>query len=129
MINKNEPFVIEYNVRFGDPECQTLLRTLESDLLEILLATSSNQLSSIKIKKNYDSVICVVLAANGYPDSYEKNKLIENIEKAEKLKALKFFMLEQKNYQIKFSLKAEEFYQLLQKQSLWILQEKKPIML
>ena len=96
MINKNEPFVIEYNVRFGDPECQTLLRTLESDLLEILLATSSNQLSSVKIKKNYDSVICVVLATNGYPDSYEKNKLIENIKKQKKLKALKFFMLEQK---------------------------------
>ncbi len=91
MINKNEPFVIEYNVRFGDPECQTLLRTLESDLLEILLATSSNQLSSIKIKKNYDSVICVVLAANGYPDSYEKNKLIENIEKAEKIEGIEIF--------------------------------------
>ncbi len=91
MINKNEPSVIEYNVRFGDPECQTLLRTLESDLLEILLATSSNQLSSIKIKKNYDSVICVVLAANGYPGSYKKNKLIENIEKAEKIEGIEIF--------------------------------------
>ncbi len=91
MIKNNEPFVIEYNVRFGDPECQTLLRTLKSDLLEILLASCSDKLSSIKIKKNLDSVICVVLAANGYPDSYEKNKLIQNIEKAEKIKGIEIF--------------------------------------
>ena len=91
MIKKNEPFVIEYNVRFGDPECQTLLRTLENDLLEILLATSSDKLSSVRIKKNLDSVICVVLAANGYPDSYERNKLIENIKKAEKIQGIEIF--------------------------------------
>jgi phosphoribosylamine---glycine ligase len=68
-----EPRVVEFNVRFGDPETQALLLLLEDDLLEILLECAKGKLSrnSLKIKDAYSSV--VVLAAKGYPDSYEKN--------------------------------------------------------
>ena len=68
MIKNNIPYIIEYNVRFGDPECQTLLRDLKTDLLEIFLATTENKLSNIKILKYHKNIVCVVLAALGYPE-------------------------------------------------------------
>ena len=91
MIKDEKPYVIEYNVRFGDPECQTLLRTLETDLLEIIIATTNNNLSNLHLKKSNDSVVCIVLASNGYPGDYNKNKLIENIDKACSIDGIKIF--------------------------------------
>ena len=91
MIKNNIPYIIEYNVRFGDPECQTLLRDLKTDLLEIFLATTENKLSKIKILKYHKNIVCVVLAALGYPEGYEKNKLIKNLEKAKKIKDVEIF--------------------------------------
>ena len=81
MIKENEPFLIEYNVRMGDPECQTILPKLKNDFVEILLACCRSELDKIKIEwKNFKSM-CIVLCSNGYPDEYDKNILIKNIKK------------------------------------------------
>ena len=81
MIKNNEPYVIEYNVRFGDPECQTLLRKLKTDFLEILISITKDELEKIQITNSRKSVVCVVLASKGYPESYDKEILIPNLEK------------------------------------------------
>ena len=81
MIVDNEPFLIEYNVRMGDPECQTILPMLRSELLDILLACIDEKLEEIQIKwKNLQS-LCVVLCSKGYPDEYKKNIRISNFDK------------------------------------------------
>ena len=81
MIVKNEPFLIEYNVRMGDPECQTILPTLKTDLLDILLSCVDQKLHNIEIEFNNKRSLCVVLCSNGYPDKYKKNIEIENFNK------------------------------------------------
>ena len=80
MIIKNEPFLIEYNVRMGDPECQTLLPKLKTDLLDILLASCDEKLDTINIEWSNNKSLCIVLCSKGYPDKYEKNREIENLE-------------------------------------------------
>ena len=81
IIKNNEPYVIEYNVRFGDPECQTLLRKLNTDFLEIITSITKDELGKIKITNSRKSVVCVVLASKGYPESYNKEILIPNLKK------------------------------------------------
>ena len=81
MIIKNEPYLIEFNVRMGDPECQTILPKLDSDLLEIFLACCDKSLKETKIKWNNKKSLCVVLCSKGYPEKYEKNVEIENLNK------------------------------------------------
>jgi phosphoribosylamine--glycine ligase len=81
MIVKNEPYLIEYNVRMGDPECQTILPKLETDLLDIFLACCDQKLDKIEIRWNNKKSLCVVLCSNGYPDEFKKNVLIKNIDK------------------------------------------------
>ena len=81
MIIKNEPYLIEFNVRMGDPECQTILPKLNSDLLEIFLACCDKSLKETKIKWNNKKSLCVVLCSKGYPEKYEKNVEIENLNK------------------------------------------------
>ena len=80
MIVEGEPKIIEYNIRFGDPECQPIMMRLESDLVELLLATDQGKLSEIKdkIKWSDQQTLCIVMAANGYPGSYHKNTEIKN---------------------------------------------------
>ena len=80
MITENGPKVVEYNCRFGDPECQVILPSLENDLLDLIIATTDQRLDerSIQIDKNYRC--CVVLASNGYPKFYEKGKSISGID-------------------------------------------------
>ena len=80
MIIKNEPFLIEYNVRMGDPECQTLLPKLKTDFLDILLASCDEKLDTINIEWSNNKSLCIVLCSKGYPDKYEKNLEIENLE-------------------------------------------------
>ena len=72
MITKDGPKVIEYNCRFGDPETQVVLPLLESDLLEVMMATTDERLSEIEVKFADKSACCVVMASKGYPQSYEK---------------------------------------------------------
>ena len=84
MIVNNEPFLIEYNVRMGDPECQTILPKLKSDLFDIMDACIEEKLSDAKIKWDRKKSVCVVLCSKGYPDNYQKNIIINNFEKLEK---------------------------------------------
>jgi len=86
MINKSEPFLIEYNIRMGDPECQPIMTRLESDLCEIIKSATENNLDKINIKWKSKKSMCIVLCANGYPGKYEKDLEIENINKLEKNK-------------------------------------------
>ena len=81
MIINNEPYLIEYNVRMGDPECQTILPKLKSDLLDLIIACCEENLANIEINWHDKKSLCVVVCAAGYPDEYEKNLLIENIDK------------------------------------------------
>ena len=81
MIIKNEPFLIEYNVRMGDPECQTILPTLDTDLVDIFQSCIDEKLNRIKINWTERKSLCVVLCSNGYPEKYEKNIIIDNYEK------------------------------------------------
>jgi len=83
MINKEEVKVLEFNVRFGDPETQAVLPRLNNDLVEILLATLDNRLEEIKLDINPQSAICVVLASRGYPGKYERGKEIFGLDKIE----------------------------------------------
>ena len=69
---KGEPFVIEYNVRMGDPETQVVLPRIKNDFLEILLATANNKLSEIKLDVSPNSAVTIVSVSGGYPESYEK---------------------------------------------------------
>ncbi len=80
MIKNNEPYLIEYNVRMGDPECQTILPLLKTDLLEIILATCEEKLDNVKIEWINQKSLCIVLCSKGYPDTYEKNININNIK-------------------------------------------------
>ena len=79
MIVKNEPYLIEYNVRMGDPECQTILPKLKTDLTDIFLACCEQKLSEINIEWINKKSLCVVVCSTGYPDTFEKNVEIENI--------------------------------------------------
>ncbi len=76
MITKDGPKVIEYNCRFGDPETQVVLPLLESDLLEIMLAVTEERLANAQVKFSEKSACCVIAASAGYPQKYEKHKLL-----------------------------------------------------
>jgi phosphoribosylamine--glycine ligase len=80
MIVKNEPYLIEYNVRMGDPECQTILPKLETNLADILLACCNQTLDKIEISWSNKKSICIVMCSNGYPDEFQKNVVIENLD-------------------------------------------------
>ena len=79
MIVNNEPFLIEFNVRMGDPECQTILPILDTDLGEIILSCCNKKLLDINIKWKAKKSVCIVLCSNGYPDNYQKNIKINQI--------------------------------------------------
>lgn len=84
MVTDEGPKVVEYNVRFGDPECQVLMMRLKSDLLPALIATADGVLSSADLRWYEDeAALSVVMAAEGYPGAYEKNTEIRGIEAAE----------------------------------------------
>ena len=78
MIVKDEPYLIEYNVRMGDPECQTIIPKLETDLLDIFVACCDEKLRDIQIKWVDQKSLCVVLCSKGYPETFKKNVVIKN---------------------------------------------------
>ncbi len=90
MIDGGAPKLIEYNVRFGDPECQVLMARLESDLVEILCATVSGQLDEIKLEWRDEAALDVVMAAEGYPGTPRTGTVISGVEAAEATGALVF---------------------------------------
>jgi len=81
MIVDNEPYLIEYNVRMGDPECQTILPKLKTDLLEIFLSCCNEKLNETEIEWRNKKSLCIVLCSKGYPDKFKKNVLIKNMNK------------------------------------------------
>jgi phosphoribosylamine--glycine ligase len=80
MIVKDEPFLIEYNVRMGDPECQTILPKLKTDLADIFLACCDETLDKIDLNWSNKKSLCVVMCSKGYPDEFKKNVEIENLD-------------------------------------------------
>lgn len=84
MIKDNIAKVLEFNVRFGDPETQSILLRLDSDLFDIMNAVSCKKLNEIEIKWKDIHTGCLVLASKGYPEKYEKGKKIEGLNKVEK---------------------------------------------
>lgn len=93
MVDNGEPRLLEFNTRFGDPECQALMMLLEADLLNVLYAAACGKLTDVKddIFWRYGTAMCVVMAAEGYPGSYKKNTLIEDIGKADLVEDSKVF--------------------------------------
>ena len=79
MIVDGEPFLIEYNVRMGDPECQTILPKLQTDFSEIINACVNKNLKSINLNWHNDKSLCIVLCSKGYPDNYKNNVEIKNL--------------------------------------------------
>ncbi len=80
MIVKNEPFLIEYNVRMGDPECQTILPRLKTNFFEIVDAVINEKIEKLDINWNSDKTLSIVLCSNGYPEKYESNKEIKHLD-------------------------------------------------
>ncbi|MFW5993716.1 MAG: phosphoribosylamine--glycine ligase [Halanaerobiaceae bacterium] len=91
MITDSGAKVLEYNVRFGDPEAQVVLPLLETDLIDIMEAVINKKLDQIEIKWNHKKALCVVMASGGYPVKYEKGKEITGIKQAENLEDIKVF--------------------------------------
>ncbi len=81
IIVNNEPYLIEYNVRMGDPECQTILPKLKTDLFDILNACCEENLSNLNIEWHDKKSLCIVLCSKGYPEEFKKNIFINNLEK------------------------------------------------
>ena len=81
MIKDNEPYLIEYNVRMGDPECQVILPRLKTDLVKIIKKTIDSKLNEINIKWKKDKSMTIVLCSKGYPKNYKKNIKIKNLNK------------------------------------------------
>ena len=80
MIVDNEPYLIEYNVRMGDPECQTILPRLQTDISDIFLACCEEKLNDVNIKWSSKKSLCIVVCSNGYPDKYKKHIEIKNLD-------------------------------------------------
>ena len=83
MITEEGPKVVEYNCRFGDPECQVILPRMQSDLLDTIIATTQGKLGETDIEFDDEVRCCVVLASGGYPESYEKGKEIFGLDEVE----------------------------------------------
>ena len=80
MVKNNEPYLIEYNVRMGDPECQTILPKLKTELIYIIESCLNKKLKDVKIKWHKEKSLCIVLCSKGYPEKFSKNKKI-NLER------------------------------------------------
>jgi phosphoribosylamine--glycine ligase len=91
MVTEKGPELIEYNIRFGDPETQAMLMLLKSDLLSIMLDTVNGELKNTKVEWKDETSLTVVLANKGYPLNYKTDSIITGIEDAEKDKNIKVF--------------------------------------
>ncbi len=91
MITEKGPELIEYNVRFGDPECQPMMMRLKSDLLEVLVACAEGRLEGMTLDWHEKAALTVVMATDGYPGAYEKGSEIKGPDKAGKLKDVVIF--------------------------------------
>ena len=91
MIQDGKPYVLEFNARMGDPECQPIMMRMDSDLYEYLVASSQGNLANLpQVSWKNQSAVCIVLASKGYPESYSKNEKISGIDLANKSGAMVF---------------------------------------
>ena len=81
MIVENEPYLIEYNVRMGDPECQTILPRLETNFFKIIKAVIEEKLSQINLNWSDNKTLSIVLCSKGYPETFQNKKEIKNLDK------------------------------------------------
>ena len=91
MLTKNGPKLIEYNVRFGDPECQVILTRIKSNLFEAILAAVDHTLENFHLRFYDEVALTVVMASNGYPGKYKTNSIIKGIADANNIKGVKVF--------------------------------------
>ncbi|WP_075482865.1 phosphoribosylamine--glycine ligase [Candidatus Pelagibacter communis] len=91
MIKNDEPFLIEFNVRMGDPECQTILPTLNTDLMNIFISCCDGTLNQSKINFSKFKSICIVLCSKGYPEKFDNNIEIEDLEQLKLLENQNIF--------------------------------------
>ena len=91
MLTNQGPKVLEFNVRFGDPECQAVLMRLKSDLFDVLEAVVDERLDTIEVEWDPRPAVTVVMASEGYPGPYERGKVINNLEEANRMADVKVF--------------------------------------
>ncbi len=91
MLSNQGPKVLEFNVRLGDPECQAVLVRLQSDLLDALEAVVDERLDSVSLRWDPRPSVTVVMASEGYPGHYERDRVINNLEEAERMRDVKVF--------------------------------------
>jgi len=91
MITSEGPMVLEYNVRFGDPEAQTVLPRMKGDIVELMLASCEGWLDKVKLSWDKKSCVCVVISSGGYPGEYETGKEITGLEEAGEMKDIVIF--------------------------------------
>ncbi|MBY0355568.1 MAG: phosphoribosylamine--glycine ligase [Rickettsiales bacterium] len=91
MITRDGPKLIEYNARFGDPETQVLMARLDEDLAELLLRVAEGKLPNRALRFRPEAAVCVVMAANGYPNEYQKGSEIKNLAAAEALEGVTIY--------------------------------------
>jgi phosphoribosylamine--glycine ligase len=91
MITKTGPRVIGFNARFGDPETQVILPRLKSDALALLYAAAKGMLDGVTVEWHDSAALCVVMAAEGYPGHYDRDRVINNLEEADRMTDVKVF--------------------------------------
>lgn len=91
MLTREGPRVLEFNVRFGDPEAQVYLTRLENDLFELLMAATEDQLASHTLRWSDQTTVCIVMASAGYPGDYKKGCPIHGLDQAEQIPGVKVF--------------------------------------
>ncbi len=91
MLTKDGPKLIEYNVRFGDPECQVILTRIKSNLFEAILAAVDHTLEKFHLRFYDEVALTIVMASNGYPGKYKTHSIIKGIADANNIKGIKVF--------------------------------------
>lgn len=91
MIKKDNPYVLEFNCRFGDPETQPIMMRIKSDILEVMLSAVEGELSKTRIECDDNSAVCVVMASGGYPGEYKKGLEIKGLDNVKKMKDVMVF--------------------------------------
>src|ERR1700754_3556296 len=91
MVTKDGPKLVEYNARFGDPECQVMMLRMMSDLVPALIACTDGQLKHMSLRWYDDTAITVIMATRGYPGDYAKGSRIEGLDDAAKVQSVEIF--------------------------------------
>jgi phosphoribosylamine--glycine ligase len=91
MVTKDGPKVLEFNARFGDPECQPLLLRMKSDIVPVLMGVARGDVSGIRVEWSDEPAVCVVMASKGYPGDYAKGAVINGLDRAGAMKDVAVF--------------------------------------